>query len=141
MLPSRVVVGFAADVSSGNAKTATATDASGTSTNRTTVFDSETLRGRLGYAFDNVLLYGTGGWAWSSDQFVRTQLTGTLNLATAGTEEAVNKYLGGWTVGGGASFAFAQNWNAVRRISPYRLPIVHGSVAVLASFQRRRPPT
>src|ERR1019366_10544314 len=23
-----------------------------------------TIRGRLGYAFDNVLLYGTGGFAW-----------------------------------------------------------------------------
>ena len=79
--------------------------------NRTTVFDSETVRGRLGYAVDNVLLYGTGGWAWSSNQFIRTQLTGTLNLATAGTEEAVNKYLSGWTAGGGVAFAFAQNWN------------------------------
>ena len=111
MLPSRIVVGLAADVSSGNITTTTTTDAAGTSADRTTVFDSETVRGRLGYAFDNLLLYGTGGWAWSSDQFVRTQLTGTLNLATAGTEEAANKYLGGWTVGGGAAFALAQNWN------------------------------
>ena len=77
----------------------------------TTVFDSETVRARLGYAFDNVLLYGTGGWAWSSNQYIRTQLTGTLNLATAGTDEAVNNYLSGWTAGGGVAFAFAQNWN------------------------------
>ncbi len=111
MLPTRIVVGVAADVSSGNTTTTTVTDASGTSAERTTVFDSETVRGRLGYAFDNLLLYGTGGWAWSSDQFIRTQLAGTLNLATAGTEEAVNKYLGGWTVGGGAAYALAQNWN------------------------------
>ncbi|MGC2122889.1 MAG: TonB-dependent receptor [Xanthobacteraceae bacterium] len=111
MLPSRIVVGVAADVSSGNTTTITATDAFGTSAERTTVFDSETLRGRFGYAFDNLLFYGTGGWAWSSDQFIRTQLSGALNLATAGTEEAVNKYLGGWTVGGGAAYAFAQNWN------------------------------
>ena len=33
----------------------------------------------------------TGGFAWSNDQFVRTQLTGALNNATAGTDEAVNK--------------------------------------------------
>ncbi len=76
------------------------------------MFDSESVRGRLGYAFDNVLLYGTGGWAWSSNQYIRTQLTGTLNLATAGTDEAVNTYLGGWTAGGGVAVAFAQNWNA-----------------------------
>jgi opacity protein-like surface antigen len=58
------------------------------------------------------LLYGTGGWAWSSNQYIRTQLTGTLNLATAGTEEAVDKYIDGWTAGIGIAVAFAQNWNA-----------------------------
>ena len=56
MLPSRVVVGLAADVSSGNTKTTTATDASGTSANRTTVFDSEIVRGRLGYALRQCLV-------------------------------------------------------------------------------------
>ena len=112
MLPSRVVLGVEAAVSSGGIKQATSTDASGTSSNLTTVFDSESVRGRLGYAFDNVLLYGTGGWAWSNNQYVRTQLSGTLNLATAGTDEAANTYLGGWTAGGGVAVAFAQNWNA-----------------------------
>ena len=57
------------------------------------------------------LFYATGGFAWSNAQFVRTQLTGTLNNATAGTDEAVNKGLMGWTAGGGIAYAFAQNWN------------------------------
>ena len=91
MMPSRVVLGVAADVTSGGTRTTTVTDASGTSANQTTVFDSETVRGRIGYAFDTVLLYGTAGWAWSSNQYVRTQLTGTLNNATAGADEAVNQ--------------------------------------------------
>ena len=39
-------------------------------------------------------------------------MTGTFNLATAGTDEAVNRCLSGWTVGGGIAYAFAQNWNA-----------------------------
>jgi opacity protein-like surface antigen/outer membrane receptor protein involved in Fe transport len=112
MLPSRLVLGIEADVSSGGRKTITLTDPSGISANQTSMFDSETVRGRLGYAFDNVLVYGTGGWAWSSDQFIRTQLSGTLNLTTAGTDEAVNAYLGGWTAGGGVAVTFAQNWNA-----------------------------
>ena len=66
MMPSRLLVGVAADMTSGGTRTTTVTDASGTSANQTTVFDSETIRGRVGYAFDNVLLYGTAGWAWSS---------------------------------------------------------------------------
>ncbi len=99
-------------MTSGGTTTRTTTDAFGTAANQVTVFDSETIRGRLGYAFDNMLLYGTAGWAWSNNQYVRTQLTGTLNNATAGADDAVNKYLGGWTAGAGISVAFAKNWNA-----------------------------
>jgi hypothetical protein len=65
-------------------------DVFGTAAIQTTVFDSETVRGRLGCAFDNVFVYATAGWAWSSNQYVRTQLTGALNNATAGAVEAVN---------------------------------------------------
>ncbi len=111
MLPSRVVLGVAADMSSGGTRTATVSDPSGMSANQTTVFDSETIRGRIGYAADNILFYTTGGLAWSNAQFVRTQLTGALNNATAGADEAVNKGLLGWTGGGGIAYAFAQNWN------------------------------
>ena len=111
MLPSRLVLGVAADISSGGTKTTTISDPSGISANQTTVFDSETIRGRFGYAADNVLFYATGGFAWSNAQFVRTQLTGALNSATAGTDEAVNKGLMGWVAGGGIAYAFAQNWN------------------------------
>jgi opacity protein-like surface antigen len=112
MMPSRLVIGVEADISSGGTKTVTDTGASGTNSIRSTVFDSETARARLGYAIDNILLYGTGGLAWSSNQYIRTQLTGTFNQATAGTEEAVNKYLSGWIAGAGLTIAFAQNWNA-----------------------------
>jgi opacity protein-like surface antigen/outer membrane receptor protein involved in Fe transport len=111
MLWSRLVLGVAADMSSDGIKTATVSDSSGSSANQTTVFDSETIRGRIGYAADNVLLYATGGLAWSNDQFVRTQLTGTLNNATAGADDAANKGLLGWTIGGGIAYAFAQSWN------------------------------
>ena len=111
MLSSRVVLGVAADISSGGTKTTTVSDPSGISANQTTVFDSETIRGRFGYAADNVLFYATGGFAWSNAQFVRKQLTGALNSATAGTDEAVNKGLMGWIAGGGIAYAFARNWN------------------------------
>ena len=111
MLPSRVVLGVAADISSGGTKTTTISDPSGISANQATVFDSETIRGRFGYAADNVLFYATGGFVWSNAQFVRTQLTGALNSATAGTDEAVNKGLMGSSGGCGIAYALAQNWN------------------------------
>ena len=139
MMPSRVSFGVAADMSSGGTKTTMVSDASGVSANQTTVFDTETVRGRLGYAADNVLFYATGGWAWSNDQFVRTQLTGALNNATAGTDEAVNKGLGGWTAGGGIAYAFAQNWNV---FAEYRYTSFGSSVVSLPSrsLPRIRPP-
>jgi opacity protein-like surface antigen len=132
MLPLRLVLGVEADVSSGGTKIAHITDASGTSADQTTVFDGESVRGRLGYAFDNILLYGTGGWAWSSNQYIRTQLTGALNLATAGTDEAVNTYLGGWTAGGGVAVALAQNWNV---FAEYRY-VDYGSSTVMLPFSQ-----
>jgi opacity protein-like surface antigen/outer membrane receptor protein involved in Fe transport len=111
MLPSRLVLGAAADMSSGGTKTASISDPSGVSAYQATVFDSETIRGRVGYAADNILFYATGGLAWSNNQFVRTQLTGALNTATAGADDAANKGLLGWTAGAGIAYAFAQNWN------------------------------
>jgi hypothetical protein len=90
MTPSRI--GIAGDVSSGGRKmTATADASSGTSANENNVFDSETARGRLGYAVDNVLLYGTAGLAWANNQYIRTQLAGTFNLATPGKFVATKK--------------------------------------------------
>ena len=100
---------------------------------RTTVFDSETVRGRLGYAFDNVLFYGTGGLAWSNDQFVRTQLTGTLNLATAGTDEAVNKCLAWLDRGRRHCLRLRAKLECVCRVSLHELWIVDHFAAVLAA--------
>ena len=59
MTPSRVVLGFEADISSGGVKKVTSIDASGTSYDQTTVFDSETARFRLGYALGDLMPYGT----------------------------------------------------------------------------------
>jgi len=58
-----------------------------------------TARGRVGYAFNNVLLYGTGGLAF-----------GELRGETFGLSETHTS--AGWTAGVGAEFGFAQNWTA-----------------------------
>jgi outer membrane immunogenic protein len=58
-----------------------------------------TVRGRAGYAFSNILFYGTAGLAF-----------GELQGQTFGlTESHINA---GWTVGLGAEFGFARNWSA-----------------------------
>lgn len=58
-----------------------------------------TVRGRIGYAFNNVLVYGTGGVAF-----------GKLRAETFGLSESHTS--AGWTVGVGAEVGIYQNWTA-----------------------------
>ncbi len=79
-----------------------------------TVQFSGTLRGRLGYAAGSWLVYLTGGFAWTFDQFGRTQnATGTAasNVAngTAEIQALVPRY--GAAVGAGADFALNDKWS------------------------------
>jgi high affinity Mn2+ porin len=73
--------------------------------------DATSLRGRLGYAFDNFLIYGTAGWEWTSGTNTRPQLIGTTGLATRGTVEQINVDRSGATYGAGLEYAFARNWS------------------------------
>jgi outer membrane immunogenic protein len=59
-----------------------------------------TVRGRLGYAFDRVLPYITGGLA-----------VGNIKNSYPGFT-TVDETNAGWTIGGGVEFAFAPNWSA-----------------------------
>ena len=58
-----------------------------------------TLRGRAGYAFSNIMFYGTAGLAF-----------GELRAQTFGWAEAHTT--AGWTIGAGAEVGFAPNWSA-----------------------------
>lgn len=58
-----------------------------------------TARGRIGYAIDNVLFYGTAGLAFGS---TRAQIGGLSETQTSA----------GLTAGLGAEFGFARNWSA-----------------------------
>src|SRR5438270_13552667 len=58
-----------------------------------------TVRGRVGYAFNNVLFYGTAGLAF-----------GELRGETFGLSESHTT--AGWTAGAGAEFGFAPHWTA-----------------------------
>jgi outer membrane immunogenic protein len=67
-----------------------------------------TLTGRLGYAFDRVLVYGKGGGAWvGSNNFAVT------NVATGSSVSFANNNTNtGWTAGAGVEWAFYNNWTA-----------------------------
>jgi len=58
-----------------------------------------TVRGRAGYAFDNILLYGTGGLAF-----------GELRGETFGRTETHST--AGWTIGVGGEVGLTPNWTA-----------------------------
>ena len=64
-----------------------------------------TIRGRIGYAMDRVLLYATGGGAFThtSDNVTATGIGTIFNASSTNP---------GWTIGAGAEWAFAQNWTA-----------------------------
>src|SRR5262249_14732878 len=54
---------------------------------------------RIGYAFDSILIYGTGGAAVGNVQ------TGLIPPSTFDSKTET-----GWTVGAGLEIAFAPNW-------------------------------
>jgi outer membrane immunogenic protein len=58
-----------------------------------------TVRGRVGYAINNILFYGTGGLAF-----------GELRAQTFGLSESQTNI--GWALGAGTEFGLAPNWTA-----------------------------
>jgi outer membrane immunogenic protein len=62
-----------------------------------------TAAGRVGYAFDRVLVFGKGGGAWTRDKL-------DANDGLGGTASgSFNR--AGWLAGGGVEYAFLQNWS------------------------------
>jgi outer membrane immunogenic protein len=66
-----------------------------------------TARGRVGAAFDRLLVFATGGVA-----FGRVETTDTFGsfggTSVVSTNDTTSRT--GWTVGGGVEYAFANNW-------------------------------
>jgi outer membrane immunogenic protein len=61
-----------------------------------------TVRGRIGYAFDQVLVYGTGGYAWMNNK---------ATIAGNGGTFSDSHMVSGWTVGTGVEVMFAPKWS------------------------------
>jgi opacity protein-like surface antigen len=62
---------------------------------------------RIGYAFDNVMLYAKGGGALAGDRY---DVSGSFAGTPFGFVGLENRY--GWTAGGGVDWAFSPHWSA-----------------------------
>jgi outer membrane immunogenic protein len=84
------------------------------------------ITGRVGYAWDNFLLYGKGGAAFAHNSYSLHNLVqvngvdcpagggaGIICNATGSTNRT------GWTVGAGFEWAFARNWSAMVEYDHY----------------------
>jgi outer membrane immunogenic protein len=58
---------------------------------------------RAGFAINNVLIYGKGGYGWMDNKFSASML---------GLTYSESHFHSGWTAGGGAEFAFYGPWSA-----------------------------
>jgi len=119
--PNSVVIGLEADGDWSNISGSTSTcgiaagATTGCSNNNVKIDDFGTVRGRLGYAWSNVLLYGSGGWAWGGST-TTSSLTcvGAACPATSGAFTGGNSTssvdASGWAAGAGLEWAFTRNW-------------------------------
>jgi len=67
------------------------------------------IRGRVGIAFDRVLLYGTGGVAFGG--FNNSFRTSGFLIGFPGGYDSVSTTRVGWTAGGGVEYAVTNNWS------------------------------
>ena len=106
-----------------------------------------TARGRVGYAFDRILVYGTGGAAFGDVQAglngtgapIGTIGTGT-KLAPSGTSGATTNFNSnsatqtGWTAGAGVEAAIAPHWTVKLEYLFVDLGTVNGLCTTACNF-------
>src|ERR1700726_2737886 len=85
------------------------------------------LTARVGYAFDNVLLYAKGGVALAGARF---KVTGSFVGAPFAFEGLENRF--GWTAGGGVDWAFSRHWSANIEYDYYQFG--HGGILMSDSI-------
>jgi len=129
MFPSRLLLGIEADVSFPSfadtpphlisGASALASPSIGVANYSEQVEFSGTVRGRIGYApnlgTSHWLFYATGGFAWSYDQFTRTQIAGMPAGGTAVPGQVENLFIVprvGGVAGAGVEYALSSNWAA-----------------------------
>ena len=107
-----IVLGVEGDISAaGLSKSTNQVDAIDLDETARTRYDwIATVRGRVGFTMDRVLVYGTGGVAFAS-------ILNELRDTDAGVFDPVDSFSSkstrtGWVAGGGIEYAFASNWTA-----------------------------
>jgi outer membrane immunogenic protein len=79
-----------------------------------------TVRARVGYAWDRLLIYGTGGLAITESKSSDIlSFNGDPNFTSTGSRSNVQL---GWTAGGGLEWAFAARWSAKAEYLYARFP-------------------
>jgi len=83
-----------------------------------------TIRGRVGFAYDQWLIYGTAGWAIAGVDNARTDPLGPFTLDKSETKAGIV-----W--GGGIEHRFASNWTA--RIEAFHVDLGHSTYSTVAT--------
>lgn len=120
----QVVIGIEGDVE-GTSYAGTGLDPTSTFFHTTNIAIEGSVRGRIGWAWDRVLIYGTGGVALAS-------IRNTAGIAAGPTLFSQTDGRVGWTVGGGVEYALDQNWTIrgeyrYTNYGDYDFPLVAGT--------------
>lgn len=95
----RMLVGVEADIQGADIND-TASNGFGTVSTDIDLFG--TVRGRLGFVADRMLIYATAGYAWANVD---------VDLGVPGTTFTSSDTLNGYVVGGGIEYALSNNWS------------------------------
>jgi outer membrane immunogenic protein len=146
--PSHLVLGFEADVEAANLNgSASGCRGGGCQSLTSNINNFGSLRLRLGYAFDNILIYGTGGGAWAN-----TRATSTITAVPAGTLPGLaipassnfSTSAIGYTAGGGIEYGVLRNvtikaeylwtqFNGIQSTYNYGFADVAGTIPVVGN--------
>jgi outer membrane immunogenic protein len=110
---SSVVLGVEGDFTGVWAKSSAVNSAGNTLETR--IFWTSSITGRLGWAFDRLLIYGKGGVGFDYD---RDTVTLPTNAASIGSV-----YRTAWTVGGGVEYAVTEHWTARVEYDYFKFPV------------------
>jgi len=116
----KYVVGVEADYAWGNLSdsftAAAATSFNGSALSAAATIKTEltslgTVRVRAGYAFDNLLVYATGGYAYGNNK-ITVSGSATWQGATWSAQAGNSQTHSGWVIGAGSEYAFTRNITA-----------------------------